>query len=294
MVEKNKEPKDLQTALDCAVRDSLKGKGGYKIKGDIYYNYMTNDEWEDFLREMEDCHQKQFYGGNGGETKGNKYPPKMASYGSSSRFIYELSHKIPGFSFEEKLDTKVGGIANLDGFIRSGTEYIYVEAKKREIYNKSEKKISEVYLPAYKYIQNCCKMFAFNQFCTEGARSIAFKIGEDDVKYFDMKQMICHFLGITYDLAKHSIKNAKVKFLYLLYNPCSIEKFLHEKYKEKVIKRFDEVKEFIECNQKVLESIFSSVLNYQIETNHFKEINIDFEIKMVDQNNYLDEFKDFL
>ena len=82
----------------------------------------------------------------------------MASFGSSSRFIYELSKGISGFKFEEKLDTKVGGIANLDGFIKSNGKYIYIEAKRREIYYSTHEgeEIKNVYMPVYEKIETKC------------------------------------------------------------------------------------------------------------------------------------------
>lgn len=114
---KYQEPTSMQTALDCAIREDEGKSGGYKVKnGTIYCNYMSKTEWDDYLGEMDETHKKQYKDGGGGELYPGKYPPKMASFGSSSRFIYELSKSISGFKFEEKLDTKVGGVANIDGF----------------------------------------------------------------------------------------------------------------------------------------------------------------------------------
>ena len=85
MVKKYENPENLQTALDCAVRDYEGKTGGFEMNnnGVTYCNYMTNAEWEKFLGEMSEEHKRQFDDGAGGELKAGKYPPKMASYGSS-------------------------------------------------------------------------------------------------------------------------------------------------------------------------------------------------------------------
>lgn len=295
MTEKYKKPENLQTALDLAVKESEKKTGGYVIGDVTYCNYMTNEDWDKYLKKMDTAFKIQFEEGSGGELKAGKYPPKMASFGSSSRLIYELSKGIDGFRFEEKLDTRVGGIAHLDGSLKKDFEYTYIEAKKREIYGSSHKKeeIKTVYQHVYDTIKENNSSFSFEKEDSnkEGYSNITFKINNKPVLYFDLKQLICHFLGITYDIAKHSIKNAKVKFLYLLYNPHKeIEDFLSEKYRDDVLNRYDEVEKFIKSNIGVFESIFKAVLSYQVENNHLKETNIDFEIKLVDQTNYEEEF----
>ena len=307
MESKNKNkgfPYNLATALDCAIRDFEVEKDtkkyGYKVKDNIYYNYMSNEYWESYKKDMPEEHRKQFDNGSGGELKEKKgrwgiYPPKMASFGSSSRMIYELSKDIPGFCFEEQLDTRVGGIANLDGFLKKDNKYIYIEAKRREIYSSTHEneEISEAYLPVYDKIKEKCEAFSYTQAdCDKkGYKKITFVVNKEIVLHFDLKQVICHFLGITYDLAKHAIKSPNVKFVYLLYNPQGIEDKLDEKYKVKVLNRYTEVQKFIKTNidQGVFNSIFQAVLNYQID----KRIKINFEMKLVvgDKESYKEEFK---
>ena len=292
-MEKYQDPVDMQTALDCAIREYEGKNGGYTmIKSDTTYcNYMSDTEWKDYLKDMEPIHKAQYSCGGGGELYQGKYPPKMASFGSSSRFIYELSKDISGFKFEEKLDTKVGGVANLDGFIKTKDKYIYIEAKRREIYGASHanEKIKVVYKDVYNTIQNSVSNFNFKmsgEEDKEGYKKCTFKISEKVVKYFDIKQLICHFLGITYDIAKHSVKNAKVTFLYLLYNPKEVEDKIDSKFQKKISVRYDEVKSFIEDNGDLFKSIFDAVLRYQTETHKIEKTDIDFEFKLVDQENY--------
>ena len=300
MTLKNDLPENLPTALDCAVRDyNEKMAKGYKMKdGRQYNNYMSNKEWEVFLENMKEDHKFRYRMGAGGELKEGRYPPKMASFGSSSRLIYELSKEIEGFIFEEKLDTHVGGTANLDGFFPQGSDYIYVEAKMREIYYPSHKgqKIKAVYEPVYKKIHNLCPEISFTakgikDENMEEMKKITFEINNEPVKFFDLKQLICHFLGIAYNIAKHPVKNAKVTFLYLLYNPNEVKDKIEEKYRNEVIDRYAEVEKYIREKKENFKTIFSAVLHYQTETHKLEKPDIDFDFKLVDQNNYINELK---
>lgn len=305
MIKKYLNPENLQTALDCAVRDAQNEYDyGYTNKGVTYCNYMSEDAWQKYLDEKfkgYEHHKKQFDDGAGGELKEGKYPPKMASFGSSSRFIFELSKDIDGFGFEEKLDTRVGGIAHLDGSRKKDSEYIYVEAKKREIYGDSHKNedIKEVYLDVYKHIKKSLEeknfLFLYDKMDSKevACKKVTFKIQGKDVQYFDLKQLICHFLGITYDIAKHSIRNIKVKFLYLIYNPQEVTKEMKNGYKGKIEKRYDEVTRFINNNIEngVFNAIFQAVLDYQIKKQNLDNTTkIEFKMKLVDQYNYQKEF----
>lgn len=67
---KNEMPYNMATALDCAIRDNERKKGGYKMtKSDTTYcNYMNNTEWNDFLTNMNPIHRAQYSCGGGGRT----------------------------------------------------------------------------------------------------------------------------------------------------------------------------------------------------------------------------------
>lgn len=298
MEEKYKEPKDMATALDCAIGLFEGKQGGYIIKGKeksvIYYNYMTNKDWEYYFNNMNDCHKKQYDNGSGGELKEGQYPPKMASFGSSSRLVYELSKDISGFSFEEKLDTRVGGTANIDGFFHSGKEYIYVEAKRREIYGGSHKNqdISEVYLPVYKKIKEECQFFSYDLKPGDknGSNKVTFKFHNTPVDYFDLKQLICHFLGITYDIAKHPLQDIKVKFLYLIYDPHKVERLIDKKYTSRICTRYNNVEKFITQNIDCFRKIFNAILDYHVDTYRVNKPKISFEMILVNPNTYKDNF----
>lgn len=297
MNEKNESPTNLQTALDCAARDFEGKTGGYVINDVSYLNYMTNEDWKSFCEGIAENHKSQFEEGSGGELSekmnhGTLCPPKMASYGSSSRLIYELSKDIEDFSFEEQLPTRVGGIANLDGFLKKQSEYIYVEAKKREIYGASHENeiIKTAYLGVYDSIHDACPSFEYDKVDDKKAdySKVTFKIDGVTVKYFDLKQLICHFLGITYDIVKHNIQRANVSFLYLLYNPNEIKVCIDEKYREMILKRYDEVQKMISENIEngFFNKVFDAVLDYQVEKHNLNKPEITFKIELVDQNNY--------
>ena len=309
MIEINKTAIDMATALDLSIRDKEGKEAGYEINNEgenkKYYNYMSNAVWEKFISQMREGHKSDFNDGNGGELKEKKgrygiNPPKMASFGSSSRLVYELSRDIENFSFEKKLPTCVGGVANIDGYVCRGNECIYVEAKRREIYGGSHEneKISVKYEDVYKKINEMYPSFSYeSNLCTKaGYKKYTFMINKEEVDYFDMKQLICHFLGITNEMINKPISNVNVKFLYLLYNPNEDDvKMLLEKnynkYSNNVLKRFVKVNNFIRKNLNAFKEIFYAVLDYQVETCNKEKPKIEFEMKLVDQTNYKSEFE---
>ena len=131
-----------EKALDYAIRDlEINGdisKYGYVVDDRHREHYMSNKTWKSFLEKMAKLHRAQFNDGDGGELEEKKerygiYPRKMASYGSSSRMIYNYSYTIAGFEFEKQLPTRVGHTANLDGYLFTDDKDIYIEAKCREI-----------------------------------------------------------------------------------------------------------------------------------------------------------------
>ena len=295
MKKKNEKPNDMQTALDCAIRDYEHNiEAGYIINGTQYFNYICNQEWKKYLNDMKPCHKNQYGMGAGGELKEGKYPPKMASFGSSSRLIYELSKDIDGFIFEEKLDTRVGGTAHLDGFLRRGCDYIYIEAKRREIYGSSHEneEIKSVYEPVFNKIKEVCgSLFDYQSVeCKskkeEDTRKVTFIVNGKSVKYFDLKQLICHFLVITYDIAKHPVSKVKVTFLYLVYNPKDLKQNIDKSYCKRIMKRHEDVVEFIKTNISLFNEIFQAILQYQVDTHKLEKPEIDFDFKLVDQYNY--------
>ena len=133
----------MQKTLDLSIKQQETGSldGGFLANNQtVYPSYLDNQAWLDFKMDMASNYPTAWmeYGaGSGGELKEEgPFPPKMASYGSSSRMIYRLCKDNPDFHFEYKLPTRVGGIANLDGFLETEDRYIFVEANCREPYGE--------------------------------------------------------------------------------------------------------------------------------------------------------------
>ena len=140
--------------LDLAIKraEGENASDGYAIGGKIYPTYMENAAWEVFKDAMPLSVASEFGAGGGGElSEKNGRPPKMASYGSSSRMLYCLSSRKEGFHFEKKLPTTLGGVAHLDGFYEDGYRYVFVEAKCHEPYAVKKNSVSKSYEELYRY-----------------------------------------------------------------------------------------------------------------------------------------------
>ena len=280
MCEYNENIDSREKALDYAIRDyELKdkdkfAKSGYTIKKEkkTYWNYLSNDAWEEFKGKMKKAHLCQFEDADGGEMKEKKgrwgiYPPKMASFGSSSRFLYSVSKDIEGFQFEKLLPTRVGHSANLDGYIMRNDVDFFVEAKCREIYSSHKTvEISNVYEEIYKELQKLYPEFSFKNNGKEDDEhfNCTFKFNGKEIIHFDIKQLICHFLAISANLLENEHANKKIKFVYLIFNPKYNTCFENEKissYRERIIERrkktIDEIEEFD------MELLFKSIFKIQ-------------------------------
>lgn len=200
---------------------------------DDYLNELTS--WKTLIDGMSNDHKKQYGAGSGGELEPkNGKPPKMAAFASSSRMIYTLSKDIPGFRFEEKLPTTVGGKANMDGYLEQSGKYIFVEAKCREPYDhQAGQKIKQVYSGVYTYLQEkmpeifSCEMENIPEKEKSKPKyemTVRFKCCGIEIGHFDIKQMICHLLGAaTKFLNEQPEELYAIRFLYLLYNPSNLK-----------------------------------------------------------------------
>ena len=213
--------------FDRALAAQEQAARGYRIEGrEPYESYLSNEAWDAYVSKMSDVHRSQYDDGNGGELKPKSgRPPKMASVASSSRMIYELSRDVPGFVFEKKMPTVVGGEANLDGYLEKEDALIFVEAKRREPYSHQViQDIRKKYQPVYRWLREkmprvfSCVMEDLPE--SENMRTVFFCRG-DVVAYFDIKQMVCHMLAVANE-ALHSGTEKKILFLYLLFDPCGL------------------------------------------------------------------------
>ena len=238
---------DLKYEFDyaCRAKEGDK-KSGYKLSnGKCYDRYMSNDAWKKFLEGMEkkdEIHYRQYKNGNGNELDAGRYPPKMACFGSSSRFIYTHLRDRQDIIFEKKLDTKIGGTANLDAYLCKNDKDIFIEAKSREIYGSNKNDIKKVYKDVYDDIKAKFPCFDYNDNGTAGKKEdnkfkCEFLYNGEKVVYLDIKQLICHFLAISANYLKPENETAKDKicFIYLIYNPKELKnKRLNDRYKKAI------------------------------------------------------------
>ena len=298
---------ELNKILDLAIMADETAKypdikSGYSINGKTYDNYLDNASWDSFKKRMESDNPAAYrrYGNGGGKeldehkTGVNVYPPKMASFGSSSRMIYNLTKDVYEFLFEEKLPTYVGGTANLDGFKDYPERCVFVEAKCREPYSNKTSTVDRVYQALYEYISDSpktdvtCKISDLtDKQKNEKKMKVTFMSGETELQRFDMKQMICHLLGVACEFLNDNSDIKKIDFIYLLFNPKLIN--INEG-KEKIHNIYDKTCE--ECDSIDFKALFEAVVDYLLTIKEWKnvdkadEIVANFSFHLVDQKTY--------
>ena len=307
---------ELAIALDDAIRHAEHKAdnniyGGYTIADKFYSTYLSNKTFESFLKEMKQEVKEMFEKGDGGELEvrcdkdGNAaYPPKMACFGSSSRIIYNAAKHLSNFIFEKKMPTTVGGTANLDGYYNSPECHIFVEAKCREPYGEKSNIISRKYEELYKHISNSPKT---NITCDIGSvqdekkMKVIFKYDDKAISYFDIKQLISHYLGIATAILKEE-KNEQdvkyfykpIKFLYFIYDPRELYfeyPLLGERIKEIYGITCDE------CESINHQGLFEVILEY-LKNNYYKDSPVNtniivdgFRLSICSQNNFKDKLE---
>ena len=266
---------ELNEILDYAIMQNETAnnkniKSGYTISGKLHGNYIENDCFESFINDMKNNYPTAYemYGlGSGSELEirknrwGTFSPPKMASFGSSSRMIFNLMKDTKGFLFEKQLPTTVGGTANLDGFMETADKYIFVEAKCREPYGKKDDKIYRKYEKLYNFMNQSEKS---NVSCDispidEIYMKVTFKVNDKPIKNFDMKQMISHLLGVATGFLNGEFELRDIEFIYLLFDPTLIE-IKDEKAREKIYEIYKNTCD--ECNSTDFKALFEVIIDY--------------------------------
>lgn len=297
--------KTLDLSIKLNETGTAKENKYYLLSDRKYDNYIDNETWSSFVDEMKTKYPSAYaeYGEGSGDELGikkvGKFPPKMASYGSSSRMIYILSRDIKGFQFEKKLSTTVGGIANMDGFLQSYGEQFYIEAKCREPYSTKSYIIDRKYEALYRYIDSV-QSVDFNCDITildDDKMQVQFIAKGTKITAFDIKQMISHLLGIA--TAKlNNPTDEKIKFLYLLYNPSYIT-IINSKHERKIIEAYKtQVKE---CESIPFADLFNVIFDYLHNVKNvgiatLKEITAmkaAFSFELCDQDSYIPILSNF-
>lgn len=289
---------------DAVVREECTRhhiNSGYQVNNGNYYDsYMENKAWENYLAAMNPVHKQRYMEGDGGELKEKgKQPPKMASLISSSRMIYLLSKDIPysgstEFYFEQKRDTVVGHDANLDGFYYNGDKYFYVEAKCREPYGHSlVQHISSNYSDVYCMLREKMRS-VFNcvmEDLKDGYMNVIFLSRGKPVKYFDIKQMICHLLGIAAYHLRAEEDPKPITFLYLLYDPRKL--VFPEKTSAEILRIYEKT-----CQAALgyrFEEMFGYIIDYLVDVKnlpgkHRETLKRVFTFELCSQYDYHSKF----
>lgn len=292
---------DKATALDFAIRDGQKEFDyGYEISGKSpYNNYLSNEDWKRFIGSMSPLHLAQYNNADGGELEEKRgrwgiNPPKMASFGSSSRLIYECSKSILGFCFEKQLPTRVGHTANLDGYLCQPEEDVFIEAKCREIYSSHlNQKISLVYKNVYEYIKSKNPDFSYACKPIENEpdyMACSFIMNNKYISHFDVKQLICHFLGICANILENKA-NTHVRFLYLIFNPNFDTDFSNpfiSNFQSKILEEYKETLAEINIFGD-FKWLFDAVMDYQSEHLDSPRPKCDFKFELQDHMTYTSE-----
>ena len=74
--------------------------------------------------------------------------------------------------------------------------------------------------------------------------------------------------------------------MYLVYNPKDLKQNIDKSYCKRIMKRHEDVVEFIKTNISLFNEIFQAILQYQVDTHKLEKPEIDFDFKLVDQYNY--------
>ena len=207
-------------------------------KYDTYYSNLVFSTFIDNMKSKNINHYHQYNSGNGSELKERKgIPPKMACVGSSSRFCYialndvnwenSILKGVPEFEYSCPIDGIRGTSPQLDAFFKESNTYF--EVKCHEIFEKHPVILSSAY---WNLIYGEGNDFRFNVTGTlnhgkENSKQFQISLEEfgfhkeKEKSMFDIKQLLCHLLGIKYSKKKDE-KSQNAELVYLFFIPqCS-------------------------------------------------------------------------
>jgi hypothetical protein len=248
----------LLNKLELAIKELEGFEGSWSEK---YATYMKREDFDKFRSSLSTS-AVQRYEKELCEKCGA--PPKMASFGSSSRLISRLSSDIDGFVFGKRLSTGIGEGTLIDGFLDDDCRYIFVSSECREPYrvpyDEKPVKVSKRYKELYEYLaENSFTAFGFTVTGeTESDMTVYFDCYGEPIKYFDLKKMISHMLGMGTALLKGQYRDKPLDYMYLLYNPTDL--VTDEATKEELSAIYDRL--CYECNTLELSELFILIVTY--------------------------------
>ena len=233
-----------QKDFDEAIKNSLEKSNCYSNVNEHYYNNLYSDELKKVLIETNQFEKfkKNEWNAPSYHEK-NKDLIKMCSVASSSRlaFLYFLDQvKNNIVELEVECNNDLGGYnPQLDAFNKN--KKTYYECKCHEICNKSHNKLKN------KYIDKLKELFGIDEFeiiKDENEEYIELSLKELGCKcdseelldnsiynlHLDVKQLICHLIGIQ---NKHKKDKEKFSLQYIFFKPNE-EKKENEKFKDKI------------------------------------------------------------
>ncbi len=216
---------------------------GYETNDRKYDNYYTFNSFEAFKADMKEGYP-QHYKKYGSEItpKGNE-PPHMASVGSSSRFCYLALRDVAGVEFEKECPIFANAVPHLDAYISQEYCNVFIEAKCHEFFNPVKIKMENSYL---NYFEKNGFFLEILSNKIDGKKQFTAPLSlfgiDKESSHFDVKQFICHLLGIAENIGE---KPAKLVYLF----------FIPDVEDEQTKK---EIKEFFDQLQGEIKAIFTS------------------------------------
>ena len=285
--------KKIEKAVDIAIRLSkTSDNAGYLIGGRTYECYMSKERWMKFVKEMKESypqHYERYAGGKGGELleKDNR-PPKMASYGSSSQFVYNTLRDVPNVEFEKDCPKRFARGLNpqLDAYVEVGGTSIFVEAKCHEIYNDKHLG-SKSYEKVYKSVGNG---FKYNE------ETSVISCNGTEILHIEAKQLICHLLAIAASILEGRCE-PNARLVYLIYNPTKddVAVHIHDEWKGRVEEVYNRAISELESICQV-KGLFDNIYEFQRENLSRRGLvkysgEYSFELCIADQENWKTLFK---
>ena len=197
----------------------------------------------------------------------------------SRRMTYMLSSHKEGFHYEKRLPTAIGRTTCFDGFYEDNSHYIFVESKCHEPYSRKNRSIGKGYEELYRFIneemagnveigmkESKCGRYLDVEYFSEGEK----------IEFFDIKEMICHLLGIATAIFKGKLEQKQIDFIYLLYDPTELE--LGANTKEIIDSIYERC--CYECNLIDFATLFNVILRFLANRMYSGVISED-EIEMI-------------